>query len=92
MVEEAVKIFFNLISMHLQAHQRIELRGFGSFSVRKRNQRTARNPQTGKLLLVKEKHVPFFRAGTALRGELKKNVQAKRKNDLSVIYSDSKPL
>jgi len=46
---------------------RVELRGFGAFSVRHRQARAGRNPRTGESVNVPEKHVPFFRTGKELR-------------------------
>jgi integration host factor beta subunit len=49
---------------------RVELRGFGAFSVKKRDARIGRNPRTGESVDVEEKHVPFFKAGKLLRDRL----------------------
>ena len=49
---------------------RVELRGFGAFSVKKRDARTGRNPRTGEAVEVEEKHVPFFKTGKLLRDRL----------------------
>lgn len=49
---------------------RVELRGFGAFSVRSRRARTGRNPRTGEQVTVPEKHVPFFKPGQAIRERL----------------------
>ena len=49
---------------------RVELRGFGAFSVKKRDARVGRNPRTGEAVDVEEKHVPFFKAGKLLRDRL----------------------
>ena len=49
---------------------RVELRGFGAFSVKKRDSRVERNPQTGETVQVDEKHVPFFKTGKLLRDRL----------------------
>lgn len=46
---------------------RVELRGFGAFTVKKREARTGRNPRTGETVSVDEKVVPFFKAGKELR-------------------------
>ena len=56
---------------HLVARgDRVELRGFGAFSVKKRDSRTGRNPRTGEAVEVEEKHVPFFKTGKLLRDRL----------------------
>ena len=47
--------------------ERVELRGFGAFTVKKRDARTGRNPRTGEAVPVDEKAVPFFKAGKELR-------------------------
>ena len=52
---------------------RVELRGFGAFSVKKRDARTGRNPRTGEAVQVEEKHVPFFKTGKYLRDRLNGN-------------------
>jgi integration host factor subunit beta len=72
LVEDAVSLFFNEIASSLQKGNRIELRGFGSFSVRKRNERIGRNPRTGETVSVEGKNIPFFKAGKAFRELLNK--------------------
>ena len=49
---------------------RVELRGFGAFSVKKREARQGRNPRTGEKVSVEEKYVPFFKTGKLLRERL----------------------
>ena len=49
---------------------RVELRGFGAFSVKSRDGRTGRNPRTGEAVTVEEKAVPFFKTGKLLRDRL----------------------
>ena len=49
---------------------RVELRGFGAFSVRSRPARAGRNPRTGEPVDVRAKHVPFFKSGKELRERL----------------------
>ncbi len=66
-VEDAVSLFFSEIGNALQKNQRVELRGFGSFCLRKRDKRTGRNPKTGETVDVPEKWTPFFKAGKELR-------------------------
>lgn len=55
------------ICLALQAGQHIEIRGFGSFKVKTRRQRQARNPRTGESVEVPEKLVPYFKASRELR-------------------------
>ena len=65
-VEEAVYLFFNEISSALQKGHLVELRGLGSFCVRQRKERIARNPKSGeKLKLANQKNSFFFKAGKA---------------------------
>ena len=91
LTEEAVNLFFHIISFYLQHHQRVELRGFGSFSVRKRKKRSARNPKTGEFILVDEKWTPFFKPSIALREILKnKKINLKKPGIFSIISKNPK--
>ena len=63
----AVDAVFNAIASSLEAGQRVELRGFGSFGLKERRERTGRNPKTGESVVVEAKRVVFFRTGKALR-------------------------
>jgi integration host factor subunit beta len=65
-----VNTIFDEISGALSRGDRVELRGFGSFSVRKRNARVGRNPRTGETVNVDEKFLPFFKTGKELRERL----------------------
>ena len=69
-VEKAVDIIFGEISSALSKGQRVELRGFGAFSIRYRERRMGRNPRTGEKVDVEGKFVPFFKAGKGLRERL----------------------
>jgi len=69
-VERIVNTIFNEISEALSRGDRVELRGFGSFSVRRRNARVGRNPRTGETVHVEEKFLPFFKTGKELRERL----------------------
>ena len=69
-IERIVDVVFDEISAALERGDRVELRGFGAFSVRKREARSGRNPRTGETVSVEEKHVPFFKAGKELRARL----------------------
>ncbi len=69
-VERLVSTIFDEISMALARGDRVELRGFGTFSVKQRQPRTARNPRTGQTVFVGEKHAPFFKTGKELRERL----------------------
>lgn len=69
-VELAVKTIQSAMIAQLQAGERIEIRGFGSFALSYRPPRTARNPKTGASVAVKGKYVPHFKAGKDLRERL----------------------
>ena len=73
-VEKIVNTIFEEIIEALSAGNRVELRGFGAFSVKQRDARTGRNPRTGEAVQVDEKHVPFFKAGKLLRDRLNDKV------------------
>jgi len=66
-VEHAVDVVLDEIAVALAEGGRVELRGFGAFSVRKRDARTGRNPRTGAAVKVEAKRVPFFKPGKELR-------------------------
>lgn len=65
--ERAVNRILEEVAAALERGHRVELRGFGAFSVRRRDAREGRNPKTGAAVHVKSKHVPFFKAGKELR-------------------------
>ena len=73
-VEKIVNTIFEEIIEALSEGNRVELRGFGAFSVKQRDARTGRNPRTGEAVQVDEKHVPFFKAGKLLRDRLNDKV------------------
>ncbi len=81
-VELIVGTIFNEITAALSRGERVELRGFGAFTVKRRDARTGRNPRTGEAVPVDEKAVPFFKAGKELRERVNKakgvRVQAER--------------
>lgn len=66
-VERIVSSIFDEIGVALTHGDRVELRGFGAFSVKEREGRVGRNPRTGEAVEVEDKYVPFFKAGKALR-------------------------
>jgi len=66
-VDTIVATIFNEITAALSRGERVELRGFGAFTVKRRDARTGRNPRTGAAVPVDEKAVPFFKAGKELR-------------------------
>ncbi len=69
-VERIVSTIFDEIAAALSRGDRVELRGFGAFSVKHRDARTGRNPRTGEAVEVDEKHIPFFKTGKLLRDRL----------------------
>lgn len=69
-IERIVNAIFESITLALARGQRVELRGFGAFSVKKRDSRTGRNPRTGEAVEVAEKFIPFFKTGKQLRDRL----------------------
>ncbi|MBI1245049.1 MAG: integration host factor subunit beta [Alphaproteobacteria bacterium] len=69
-VERIVTTVFDEITAALARGHRVELRGFGAFSVKRRGARTGRNPRTGAAVDVTEKFIPFFKTGKELREKL----------------------
>lgn len=69
-VERIVSTIFDEISAALARGDRVELRGFGAFSVKSRDSRVGRNPRTGESVKVAKKFVPFFKSGKDLRDRL----------------------
>lgn len=65
--ELAVKTILDAMTEAMAKGHRIEVRGFGSFSVTRRPPRIGRNPRSGEQVVVPEKRVPHFKAGKALR-------------------------
>ncbi len=66
-VEVIVSTIFDEIAAALSRGDRVELRGFGAFTTKRRDARTGRNPRTGEAVAVLEKGVPHFKAGKELR-------------------------
>ena len=66
-VEEVVKTVFNSMANALARGDRVEIRGFGSFKVKRYRGYTGRNPQTGEIIRVKPKKAPFFKCGKELK-------------------------
>ncbi len=69
-VEKIVDKVFDEITQALVEGDRVELRGFGAFSVKERDARVGRNPRTGETVHVDAKRLPFFKTGKALRERL----------------------
>ena len=71
-IEHIVDSLFETITKTLVEGDRLELRGFGTFSVKQREARTGRNPRTGQSVSVEAKRLPFFKTGKELREQLNK--------------------
>ncbi len=71
-VERLVSAIFDEITNALSAGGRVELRGFGAFSVKSRPGRVGRNPRTGQKVEISEKNVPYFKTGKLLKERLNK--------------------
>ena len=69
-MERIVNTIFSEITKSLSEGRRVELRGFGAFSVQKRKERVGRNPRTGDAVHVSEKYIPRFKSGKELRIKL----------------------
>ena len=72
-LEQLVNTVFETISEALERGDRVELRGFGAFSLRERKARFGRNPRTGESVNVAAKTVPFFKMGKGMRERLNKS-------------------
>ena len=75
-VEEAVKLIIEKVCQSLEKGDRVEIRGFGSFSLHYREARTGRNPKTGDSVEVPSKSIPYCRAGKELRERVDQNADA----------------
>jgi integration host factor subunit beta len=69
-VENIIEAILDEITMALARGDRVELRGFGAFSVKSRPARVGRNPRTGEQVKVSEKVVPYFKTGKEMRDRL----------------------
>jgi len=77
-VELAVKCILEVMSQALADGERIEIRGFGSFSLHYRSARIGRNPKTGAAVSLDGKHVPHFKPGKELRDRVDARYQEER--------------
>ncbi|HSN53546.1 MAG TPA: HU family DNA-binding protein [Candidatus Sulfomarinibacteraceae bacterium] len=68
--DSVVQVVLDSIVDALHHDEKVELRGFGSFRIRQRDQRTGRNPKTGDKVHVPPKKIPYFKPGKHLREEL----------------------
>ena len=71
-IEKSVNSIINFISKSLSSKRRIEVRNFGTFSIRHREKRLSRNPKTGTSVLAQAKSHPYFRASKNLKQSLNK--------------------
>ena len=69
-VEKVTSLVLDKMISTLENDGRVEIRGFGSLSVRKRNSKNGRNPRTGENVFVPEKKAPIFKSGKGLRDRL----------------------
>ena len=84
-IELAIKLVLEYMAQSLAAGERIEIRGFGSFSVHYREPRVGRNPKTGEPVELDGKYVPHFKPGKELRDKVNESVgqnRTKSKNGL----------
>jgi integration host factor subunit beta len=79
--EFAVKAILDAMGDALVKGHRIEIRGFGSFSVNRRSPRVGRNPRSGESVMIPEKRVPHFKPGKALREQVDERTQAMLRNE-----------
>ena len=78
-VEMIVNVIFDEVISSMARGERVELRGFGAFSVKRRPARSGRNPRTGEQVMVDEKFVPYFKTGKELRQRMNKHSETKAK-------------
>ena len=71
-ITKIVDIFFGTITKALIKNDRVELRGFGTFDVKNREARIARNPKNGSIVAVPNKKIPFFRMGKGMKERINK--------------------
>ena len=74
-VELAVKTLLDQMSESLASGERIEIRGFGSFTLHYRAPRQGRNPKTGEMVELKGKYVPHFKPGKDLREQVNDSLE-----------------
>jgi len=66
-IARVIDMFFEIVKKGLKNDEHIELRGFGTFEVKTREEREARNPKTGESVIVPKRKVPYFRPGKELK-------------------------
>ena len=85
-IEKIVDTVFDEISEALVDGDRVELRGFGAFSIKHRDARVGRNPRTGETVQVDAKRLPFFKTGKALRERLNDENEQKPETENDGFY------
>ena len=88
-VELAVKTMIEQMSKTLASGERIEIRGFGSFSLHYRAPRIGRNPKTGESVGLAGKHVPHFKPGKELRDRVNAALEAEAQSDGTALPTSS---
>ena len=76
--EKALNAFVDAVSASLAKGEKVQLLGFGTFDVKKRPARTARNPRTGAEIKIKASKAPTFKAGKALKDKVNAKKKAKK--------------
>ncbi|RMG14963.1 MAG: integration host factor subunit beta [Deltaproteobacteria bacterium] len=76
-VEAVVNLVFDSIRRAMRRGERVEIRGFGSFTVRERSARVGRNPKTGERVMVPSRRAPFFTVGKDLRERVNRGAPAR---------------
>ena len=71
-IVQIVDIFFGTLTKAIVKNDRVELRGFGTFDVKNREARIARNPKNGSIVAVPRKKIPFFRMGKGMKERINK--------------------
>lgn len=74
-IELAVKLVLEYMSQALSTGERIEIRGFGSFSLHYRAPRVGRNPKTGESVELEGKYVPHFKPGKEMRDRVNESLE-----------------
>ena len=90
-VELAVKTMIEQMSQTLAQGERIEIRGFGSFSLHYRAPRIGRNPKTGESVGLAGKHVPHFKPGKELRDRVNRSLQLEKEQQDQAQTPESSP-
>ncbi len=91
-IEQVVNAILDTISDALAQGGRVELRGFGTFTAKKREARAGRNPRTGEAVSISEKVVPVFRTGKEMRHRLNPVPQKRAKKKSGVAATNKRGL